>query len=158
MADQVVKPFNDDPFTGNLSTPISNSGFTRAFIDNLPAYRKGLSAQRRGLEVGMAHGYFMFGPFAYLGPLRATEMAPTAGLIATVSMVVLLTVALSLYAAAGPSKSDAAENMSTAEGWSEFAGGFFIGACGGAFFAYLLCMIPHPESGPLQMLSGGLWK
>ena len=46
---QVVQPYNNDPFTGHLSTPISDSAFTRAFIGNLPAYRKGLSPLIRGL-------------------------------------------------------------------------------------------------------------
>ncbi|NEP48678.1 MAG: photosystem I reaction center protein subunit XI, partial [Moorea sp. SIO3C2] len=28
-----------DPQVGNLATPINSSGFTKAFINNLPAYR-----------------------------------------------------------------------------------------------------------------------
>jgi photosystem I subunit 11 len=28
--------------------------------------------------------------------------------------------------------------LGTKEGWGEFASGFLIGGCGGAFFAYLL--------------------
>jgi len=40
---EMVKPYHGDPFVGHLSTPISDSAFTRAFIGNLPAYRKGLS-------------------------------------------------------------------------------------------------------------------
>ncbi|MEL6745636.1 MAG: photosystem I reaction center subunit XI, partial [Pseudomonadota bacterium] len=39
--------------------PLNSSGLSQAFISNLPAYRQGLSAQRRGLEVGMAHGYLL---------------------------------------------------------------------------------------------------
>ena len=48
---ELIQPYNSDPFTGHLSTPISDSAFTRAFIDNLPAYRKGLAPLVRGLEL-----------------------------------------------------------------------------------------------------------
>ena len=52
----VIKPAGD-PQIGNLETPINASALTKAFIGNLPAYRAGLSAQRRGLEIeiGRAH-------------------------------------------------------------------------------------------------------
>jgi hypothetical protein len=71
-----------DPTVGNLATPVNSSYFTKAFINALPAYRPSLSPNRRGLEVGMAHGFFLFGPFALTGPLRLTEYANTAGLLA----------------------------------------------------------------------------
>ncbi|MEL6903060.1 MAG: photosystem I reaction center subunit XI, partial [Cyanobacteria bacterium J06606_4] len=76
-----VKPYGGDPQIGNLETPLNSSGLTKAFIGNLPAYRPGLSAQRRGLEVGMAHGYLLYGPFALLGPLRDSDVPAVAGLI-----------------------------------------------------------------------------
>jgi photosystem I subunit 11 len=139
-----------DPQVGNLATPVNSSGFTLAFIRNLPAYRKGLSANRRGLEVGMAHGYFLYGPFALLGPLRNSEYASTAGLLASVGLVAILTIALSMYASVGVSAPtatlttpDVPEDLGTSEGWGEFANGFFIGGSGGAFFAYLLSQTPY---------------
>ncbi|MGK7880693.1 MAG: photosystem I reaction center subunit XI [Crocosphaera sp.] len=139
-----------DPQVGNLATPLNSSGFSLAFIRNLPAYRKGLSANRRGLEIGMAHGYFIYGPFTLLGPLRNTEYASTAGLLAAVGLIVILTVALSAYAFVGVSKPtetlttpDVPEDLASSEGWGEFANGFFIGGAGGAFFAYLLCQTPY---------------
>ena len=55
---EFVKPYNNDPFVGNLSTPVTTSTATKLYLGNLPIYRKGLSALMRGLEVGMAHGYF----------------------------------------------------------------------------------------------------
>jgi photosystem I subunit 11 len=64
---EAIQPAGD-PQIGNLETPINSSGFSKAFISNLPAYRAGLSPQRRGLEIGMAHGYFVYGPFALLAP------------------------------------------------------------------------------------------
>ena len=64
-----VKPYNNDPFVGHLSTPVTTSLSTRTFLSNLPAYRKGTSPLLKGLEIGMAHGYFLVGPFDKLGPL-----------------------------------------------------------------------------------------
>ena len=53
-----IKPYNNDPFVGNLSTPVTTSTATKLYLGNLPIYRKGLSPVLRGLEIGMAHGYF----------------------------------------------------------------------------------------------------
>ncbi|MGK7917158.1 MAG: photosystem I reaction center subunit XI [Prochloraceae cyanobacterium] len=138
-----------DPQIGNLATPINSSDLTTAFIRNLPAYRKGLSPFRRGLEVGMAHGYFIYGPFTFLGPLRDSDFRSLAGLLAAAGLIAILTIALSIYGGTGSGKPIATvttpnppEDLGTKEGWSEFASGFFIGGCGGAFFAYFLCSTP----------------
>lgn len=141
---EVVKPAND-PQIGNLKTPINSSGFTKAFINNLPAYRANLSPLRRGLEIGMAHGYLLFGPFALTGPLRDSDVPYLAGLLAACGLVVILTVCLSIYGSVGVPKPTATvttpnppSDLGTDEGWSEFAGGFLVGGIGGATFAYLL--------------------
>lgn len=146
MATDVIKPALGDPQVGNLETPLNSSGFSKAFIGNLPAYRPGLSPQRRGLEVGMAHGYFLFGPFAYLGPLRDSDIPGLAGLLATAGLIVILTACLSIYSGAGVNRAVVKDttpfappaSLETEEGWSEFAGSFLIGGIGGATFAYLL--------------------
>ena len=70
-----IKPYNDDPFVGHLATPITSSAVTRAILQNLPAYRFGLTPLLRGLEIGLAHGYFLMGPFVNLGPLRNSDIA-----------------------------------------------------------------------------------
>ncbi len=152
-----------DPQIGDLATPLNSSAFSKAFINNLPAYRKGLSAQRRGLEVGMAHGFFLFGPFLVTGPLRNTEYAATAGVLSAVGLVMILTVALSLYGSVTNFKplpsvttDTPPENLGSNEGWSEFAGGFLIGGCGGAFFAYLICLTPHLDT--LQGVAKAIWS
>ena len=49
-----IKPYNDDPFVGHLATPITSSAVTRAILQNLPAYRFGLTPLLRGLEIGLA--------------------------------------------------------------------------------------------------------
>ncbi|MFP5272319.1 photosystem I reaction center protein subunit XI [Coleofasciculus sp.] len=140
---EMVKPYGGDPFVGHLSTPISDSAFTRAFIGNLPAYRKGLSPFLRGLEIGMAHGYFLLGPWVVFGPLRDYEPARyLGGLVGALVLVLLGTAGMAAWGLV--SLKDAAESppsterLKTSEGWSEFAGGFFVGGMGGAFVAYFL--------------------
>jgi photosystem I subunit XI len=142
---QDVVSSGGDPQVGNLATPINSSGFTKALINNLPAYRAGLSAQRRGLEIGMAHGYLIYGPFTFLGPYRNSSVATIAGLIGAVSLVVILTICLSIYAGSNPNKPistlttpKAPGDLNTQEGWSEFASSFLIGGVGGAAVAFLL--------------------
>ena len=141
-----IKPYKGDPQIGNLETPLNSSGLSKALLENLPAYRTGLSAQRRGLEVGMAHGYLLYGPFALLGPLRDTDVLGIAGLLAAIGLVLILTVCLSIYSGANVSPEISRntlpyrppEALSADEGWSEFASGFLIGGIGGAIFAYFL--------------------
>lgn len=154
MTQQVVQPAGD-PQIGNLATPINSSEFTKALINNLPAYRVGLSAQRRGLEIGMAHGYLLFGPFAYTSQFRNTPVYDLVGLIEAVILVVILTLCLSIYSSVGVGKPISTvttprppEALGTQEGWSEFAGSFLIGGIGGAAFAYLVYQIF--KSGVLQ--------
>jgi photosystem I subunit 11 len=135
----LVQPYNGDPFTGHLSTPISDSAFTRAFIGNLPAYRRGLAPILRGLEVGMAHGYFAIGPWVMLGPLRDSEFAAMGGLISGLTLMLIATICLAAYGIVsfqGSATSD--DPLKTSEGWSQFTAGFFIGSMGGAFVAFFL--------------------
>jgi len=136
---ELIKPYNGDPFTGHLSTPISDSAFTRAFIGNLPAYRKGLSPLLRGLEVGLAHGYFLIGPWVKLGPLRDSDAAALGGLISGIALILLATACLSIYGLATfQSDESSTDSLQTSDGWSQFTGGFFVGATGSAFVAYFL--------------------
>jgi photosystem I subunit XI len=139
--------YSEDFQTASVLTPINNSPFIRFFIANLPINRANLDPFFRGLEVGMAHGYWMLGPFTLLGPLRnlstvARDAAPFAlgaALAATIGLIVVCTLAISLYATAKP---DDDTNFG-AEGWSRFAGGWLIGGVGGAIFAaFLLILSP----------------
>jgi photosystem I subunit XI len=139
---QVVKPYNDDPFTGHLATPISASGFTKAFIGNLPAYRQGLSPILRGLEIGMAHGYFIIGPWTVLGPLRDSEYASLGGLISGLALILIATACLASYGLVsfqgGRAIGSGDASLKSSDGWSQFTAGFFVGGMGGAFVAYFL--------------------
>nr|YP_009297957.1 photosystem I subunit XI [Plocamium cartilagineum]AOM67895.1 photosystem I subunit XI [Plocamium cartilagineum] len=133
-----IQPYNNDPFVGNLSTPISTSSFTKGLLSNLPAYRRGLSPLLRGLEIGMAHGYFLVGPFDKLGPLRNTDVALLSGFLSAVGLIIILTTCLSMYGNVSFDKDDSKDLLQTREGWGQFTAGFLVGAVGGAGFAYLL--------------------
>ncbi|PSF37939.1 chlorophyll a/b binding light-harvesting protein [Aphanothece hegewaldii CCALA 016] len=148
--DTVVK-YAGNPYNGNLLTPINSSDFTRFLLKNLPIYRQGLSPLARGLEIGMAHGYFILGPFIKLSPLRNTEQGNLVGLLSACSLIVIMTICLSIYgtvsfkkefqqgrlsyATANPNIPD---SLKTVDGWSQFAAAFLVGGIGGAIFAYML--------------------
>lgn len=144
---ELIKPFNGDPFVGHLATPISASDFTKTFIGNLPAYRKNLSPIVRGLEIGLAHGYFLVGPEIVFGPLRDyPEAANLGGLITALVLVLLGTAGMSAYGLVSfkedssltSANSQTPAALKTGEGWSQLTAGFFIGGAAGAFVAYFL--------------------
>ena len=135
---EFVKPYNNDPFVGNLSTPVTTSTATKLYLGNLPIYRKGLSPLMRGLEIGMAHGYFLIGPFYVLGPMRNTENALLVGFIAALGLIFILTVGLTTYGLASFSDTQEGTLLESSKGWRNFTSGFFIGAFGGDIIAYLL--------------------
>jgi len=144
-----IKPYNDDPFVGHLATPITSSAVTRAILQNLPAYRFGLTPLLRGLEIGLAHGYFLIGPFVKLGPLRNSDIALFSGFLSTIGLILILTLGLSIYGAAvfSQNKETTETNFSalqTKKAWDQFKGGFFVGACGSAGFAFI-CLSSIPS-------------
>jgi photosystem I subunit 11 len=139
-----IKPYNDDPFVGHLATPITSSSLTRALLKNLPAYRFGLTPLLRGLEIGLAHGYFLIGPFAKLGPLRDSDIGLLAGFLSTIGLILILTLGLTIYGAASFSEDENnGTQLQTKKSWDQFKGGFFVGACGSAGFAFI-CLSSIP--------------
>ena len=142
-----IKPYNDDPFVGHLATPITSSAVTRSILQNLPAYRFGLTPLLRGLEIGLAHGYFLIGPFVKLGPLRNSDIVLFAGFLSTIGLIVILTLGLTIYGMAsfGQEKSEPTDinDLQTKKSWDQFKGGFFVGACGSAGFAFI-CLSSIP--------------
>ena len=143
-----IKPYNNDPFVGHLATPITSSAVTSAILRNLPAYRLGLTPLLRGLEIGLAHGYFLIGPFVKLGPLRNSDIALFAGFLSTIGLILILTLGLTIYgiAAFGEGKTINISNsneLQTKKAWDNFKGGFFVGACGSAGFAFI-CLSSIP--------------
>ena len=144
-----IKPYNDDPFVGHLATPITSSAVTRAILRNLPAYRFGLTPLLRGLEIGLAHGYFLMGPFTKLGPLRNSDIALLAGFLSTIGLILILTLGLTIYGIAAfkqdkNSTDTTLNDLQTRKAWDQFKGGFFVGACGSAGFA-LICLSSIPS-------------
>lgn len=142
-----IKPYNDDPFVGHLETPITSSSVTKAILENLPAYRFGLTPLLRGLEIGLAHGYFLIGPFVKLGPLRDSEVGLLSGFLSTIGLIIILTLGLTIYgiAAFGQEQTQAGskDDLQTKKGWDQLKGGFFVGACGSAGFAFI-CLSSIP--------------
>ena len=60
---QVNTPLNGDPFVGMMETPVTSSPIVANYLSNLPAYRIAVSPLLRGVEIGLAHGFFIVGPF-----------------------------------------------------------------------------------------------
>nr|BDA97435.1 photosystem I subunit XI [Cryptomonas sp. NIES-345]BDA98396.1 photosystem I subunit XI [Cryptomonas sp. NIES-1327] len=134
-----IKPYNDDPFVGNLATPITSSSLTKNFLISLPAYRRGLSPLLRGVEIGIAHGYFLLGPFYKLGPLRSSDIALLSGFFSSIGLIVIMTACLSIYGVVSFEETDSINELKTSKGWRQFTSGWLVGSIGGATFAYILC-------------------
>jgi photosystem II CP43 chlorophyll apoprotein len=142
---------SEEPFVGNLKTPLNSSDFSKWWLSNIPFYRSGLSPWFRGLEIGMAHGYLLFGPFALLGPQRNSPQGNFIGFLSAVGLIAILTLCLAIYGAASfnqewrsdfPSDStvnpDVPDELKTRSGWNQFAVSFLVGGLGGALVAYLI--------------------
>jgi photosystem I subunit XI len=133
------------PEDGNLATPINSSKIAKTLINILPAYRQGLSPLRRGIEVGIAHGYWLIGPFFKFNPLRFTEQGSIVALLSTISLVVISAVTIALYAATNPPPAIATittpnppDAYASPQGWNKYATGFLVGGIGGAVLAYAI--------------------
>ncbi|MGD1907176.1 MAG: photosystem I reaction center subunit XI [Leptolyngbyaceae cyanobacterium] len=144
-----IQPYQGNPCLGNLATPINSSGWAKAYINNLPAYRPGLTPFLRGLEIGMAHGYFLVGPEVVVGPLRETAHgANLSGLITAIYITVSACLGISIFALATFQGSprgaynlhsqDRLRPLRQKEDWFQLCGGILLGSMGGAIFAYVL--------------------
>lgn len=118
-----------DPQIGDLWTPINHAPVVRLLIDWLPINRPGLSSIWRGLEIGMAHGYWLVGPFAKLGPLRNEPIGLLSGFLGACGLILILTAALSLYGSVTSQRNTGPVKGS--QSWSELAAGFLVGGMGG---------------------------
>ena len=139
----VISAFEQDPFIGHLSTPITTSNLTKTYLSLLPAYKIGLSPLLRGINIGCVHGYFLLGPFVKLGPLRDSQVANFIGFISTISLIIILTTCLLIYGYVSffekntLSKRNLVDFLNS-KGWSQFTSGFIVGGFGGASIAYIL--------------------
>jgi photosystem I subunit XI len=141
---EVVSP-DFDPQGSNLATPINNSKLAKAIVNSFSAYRQGLSPLRRGIEVGLAHGYWILGPFFKFNPLRYTERGAEAALLSTIGLIVISAGSIVLYAATNPPPPIATitvpnppDVFASTKGWDTYATGFLVGGIGGAVIAYLI--------------------
>lgn len=114
-----------------------------------------MSPLLRGIEVGLAHGFLLVGPFVKTGPLRNTEYAAAAGSLAAGGLVVILSICLTMYGIASFDEGEPSvapsltltgrkkepDQLQTADGWSKFAGGFFFGGISGVIWAYFLLYV-----------------
>jgi photosystem I subunit XI len=141
---EVISP-DFDPQGSNLATPINNSQLAKAIVNSFSAYRQGLSPMRRGIEVGVAHGYWQLGPFFEFNPLRYSEWGALTALASDIGLVVISAAAIVLYAATNPPPALATLTVpnppsvfASTKGWDTYATGFLIGGVGGAAIAYLI--------------------
>ena len=66
--------------------------------------------------------------------------------MSTIGLITILTLGLTIYgiAAFGKEKSEGNPNdLQTKKAWDQFKGGFFVGACGSAGFAFI-CLSSIP--------------
>ncbi|XP_042485853.1 photosystem I reaction center subunit XI, chloroplastic-like [Macadamia integrifolia] len=152
---QVVQPINGDPFIGSLETPVTSSPLIAWYLSNLPAYRTAVNPLLRGVEVGLAHGFLLVGPFVKAGPLRNTEYAGAAGSFAAGGLVAILSICLTIYGISSFNEGEAStapsltltgrkkepDQLQTADGWAKFTGGFFFGGISGVIWAYFLLYV-----------------
>ncbi|MEL6499842.1 MAG: chlorophyll a/b binding light-harvesting protein [Cyanobacteria bacterium J06623_1] len=139
---------------GNLQTPLNASDLSVDFVRKLPILRENLSPLRRGLEIGMAHGYWAIGPFIVLGPLRNTDHALLAGTLSGAGLILVGFIVLLGYGLVSFSRTDKTpvyrkprgaddvldlpESLRSVAGWRQFSYSFLVGGLGGAVFAALL--------------------
>jgi len=155
-----VAPLNGDPFVGMLETPVTSAPLVARYLSSLPAYRTAVAPSLRGVEIGLAHGFLVAGPFIKLGPLRNTAGADVAGCLSGAGLILILTACLSIYGSATfqgegsemPKKTlsgrtPAPDALQTGPGWAEFAAGFLVGGEAGVAWAYvctqILPLYPH---------------
>merc|ERR1719188_889776 len=132
----------EEPFAGDqVKTIVSDSRFSKQFIANCAFYREGLKPWQRGLEIGMAHGYFLIGPFVSLGPLRNTPEAATVGLLAGCAIIGLVSVGGLLFGTTiKPTRFDR-KGDPPASGFQEMINWHALGGIGGAGFAHALLTV-----------------
>jgi photosystem I subunit 11 len=150
---QIIKPINGDPFIGMLETPVTSSPDVANFLSNLPAYRTGVAPLLRGVEVGLAHGFFVTGPFIKLGPLRSTDAAEIAGCLSGAGLVLILTACLSIYGATAFQRDEVVglktlsgrtiskDPLQSTEGWASFTSGWLVGGLSGVAWSYVLTQV-----------------
>src|SRR6476619_4984403 len=107
-----IKPYNNDPFVGHLSTPVTTSAATKAFLDKLGPLRNS--------EIALLSGFLS-----------------AVGLITILTLCLTIYGKVSFQESTKNSAKLTNKDLLTEEGWAQFTSGFLVGAFGGAGFAYL---------------------
>merc|ERR1711976_855236 len=141
---QIIQPLNGDPFIGMLETPITSAPIVTKYLSYLPCYRLSVSTNARGVEVGLAHGFFK------PGPLRNVEgSAEIAGCMSAAGLILILAVCLSMYGSTSfqrknivgvktlSGRSIVPDELFSSNGWSEFTSGWVVGGLSGVMYCYL---------------------
>mmetsp|Transcript_60012 Transcript_60012/g.112125 ORF Transcript_60012/g.112125 Transcript_60012/m.112125 type:complete len:358 (+) Transcript_60012:73-1146(+) len=131
-----------EPFAGDQTiTLVENGLFAKQFLAALAFYREGLKPWQRGLEIGMAHGYFLIGPFTSLGPLRNTPEAATVGLLCGCAIVGIVSIGGLIFGSTiKPTRFDK-DGDKPGAGFIEMINWHAIGGLGGAGFAHALITV-----------------
>ena len=149
---QVITPLNNDPFIGMLETPVTSAPIVATYRSSRPAYRTGVSPLLRGVEIGLAHGLLVAGPFIKLGPLRDVPgVAEKAGCASAAGLVLILTACLAMYGAVTfqggapglgvktlSGRTIPRDPLQSSAGWSSFTAGWLVGGLAGTAWAYFL--------------------
>merc|ERR1712222_236364 len=140
--DKLMSTLPKEYFAGDQAqTPVTNGSFAVQYLNNLAFYRAGLRPWQRGIEIGMAHGYFIIGPFVNLGPLRNTPEAATVGLLAGVALIGIFSAGGLIFGATvKPTRFDEPGDKPSA-GYTELVNWHALGGVGGAGFAHALITI-----------------
>jgi hypothetical protein len=136
--EKVKRPILQEQQMYDLKTPVDAISYKFIF-KLLPIYRATLSPTQAGLEVGMAHGYFLIGPFYTLGPMRNSDNALVVGFFSVALLAVVLTLGILIYSErVRPIVRVLDYDEQAKDYWRQLAPGFLAGALGGDFVAYLL--------------------
>jgi len=131
-----------EPFAGDqVQTPVTSGLFAKQYVNNMAFYREGLKPWQRGLEIGMAHGYFLIGPFVSLGPLRNTPEAATVGLLCGCAVVGIVSVGGLIFGSTIKPRLFDKEGDTPAAGFIELINWHAVGGIGGAGFAHALITV-----------------
>ena len=134
MATRVVK---EPPYRVEVPNIVNSSELAQVYLDSLPLYRAGLKPGERGLEIGLAHGYFLIGPFLTVGTMRKSPHALIISYLCTIGLLIIMFGGLAVYLTV--SYENDTENYPKMK---NFANGIFIGLFGGSLFPFLLMLNP----------------
>ena len=138
----IVKFRGAEPFAGDqIKTLVTDGRYGKQFFANWAFYREGLEPWQRGIEIGMAHGYFLIGPFVSFGPLRNTPEAATVGLLAGCAVVGIVTSGALIFSQTIRPKLFDKPGAPRASGFTELVNWHAIGGIGGAGFAHALLTV-----------------